>query len=191
MIESALSWLGDLARFVGSMVPRILVVQSSHRAVKYVRGATPVLLEPGVHWYWPLVTPIEFTAVVRALAQIPTQLLETADDETVAASGVIEYEIRNPIAFLAHTEDGWSSVAFMGAIAVRRVVMSRERGELCDKPAEVDVAIRELAQRLLRPYGVKVLRVQLKDFARVRAIHLTGRGDAPGHVDPAAPPNAG
>lgn len=183
MIESALGWIGDLARFLGSLLPRLMVVQASHRAVKYVRGRRVVLLEPGVHVYWPIVTPIEFCAVVRQVKAVPTQVLETADDQTVAVSGVVEFEIVDPIAFLARTEDGWNSAVFLAAAAIRRVVMKHDRDDLCDAPEATDLRLTRQAQRWLAPYGVRVLRLRLADFARVRPIHLTG---IPQRADPHA-----
>jgi regulator of protease activity HflC (stomatin/prohibitin superfamily) len=183
MIESALSWLGDLARFLGSTFPRLLVVQSSHRAVKYKNGHTPILLAPGRHLYWPLMSPIEYCPVVRQVISIPTQLLETADDQTVAASGVLEFEIQDAILFLAQTESGWEAVRAVGSAAIRRVVMKQERAALCDAPEAIDLRLTRQAQRWLQAYGVKVLRLRLADFARVRAVHLSGRPGSLDHLD--------
>lgn len=175
MIESALGWIGEIARFLGSLVPRLLIVQSSHRAVAYRWGRHVVELGPGPHVYWPLVTPIETCAVVRQVLDLPTQLLETADGRTVVASGVIEYEIANVVAFLAETENGYDSIRLVATAAVRNLVMDSTREEL--GAADADVAERLLTsavQEDLEPYGVRVLRARLSDFAAVRAVHLTG-----------------
>lgn len=172
MLESALGWVGDLARFVGSLLPRLYVVQSSHRAVKYVRGHSPVVLEPGLHVYWPIVTPVESCAVVRQVLNMPTQILETADCVPVAAGGVVEYEVRDPLAFLADTEDGYEAISAVATAAIRRVVTDRDY-EALSGPA-LDAALTRVARRDLKSYGVHVIRARLSDLARVRPVHLTG-----------------
>lgn len=175
MIDSALGWIGQLAHYLGSLVPRLLIVQSSHRAVKYVWGRTPLELGPGPHVYWPVATPVESCAVVRQVLDLPTQLLETADGRTVVASGVIEYEITDALAFLAETENGYDSIRLVATAAVRNLVMDSTREEL--GASDADVAERLLTsavQEDLEPYGVRVLRARLSDFAAVRAVHLTG-----------------
>jgi regulator of protease activity HflC (stomatin/prohibitin superfamily) len=174
VIEAALGWIGDVAQFVGSLVPRLLVVQTSHRAVKYVRGAVEVELQPGLHVYWPLVTPVETCAVVRQTLDIPARLLETADGETVVGSGVVEYEIKDPILFLARTENGYDSIRLVAGAAIRRVVLESTREELRGQEELSRRLLVNDVQEALEPYGVLVLTARLADFARVRAIHLTG-----------------
>lgn len=174
MIESALSWLGDLARFLGSFFPRLLIVQSSHRYVKYVHGARVVVLNPGLHIYWPLVTAVEWCAVVRSGLDLPTQVLETADGQTVAASGVIEFEVEDPVKFLAECENGYVTARIVASAALRRVILDNTRAELRADSELVDTLLYDEIQEALEPYGLHVLRAGLKDLAPVRALHLTG-----------------
>ena len=182
MIESALSWIGDLAHFAGSLLPRLLVVQSSHRAVKYRNGWRPMLLGPGLHVYWPVASPIETCAVVRQVLDVRPHLLETADGEAVVASGVVEYEIVDVVRFLASTENGYESILAVAGAAIRELVVESTLAELREND---DVGRRLLAagiQEALEPYGVLVLGARLADCARVRAVHLTGIEARFGHV---------
>lgn len=174
MIESALGWIGEIARFVGSLFPRLLIVQASHRGVKYVWGREVVELEPGPHVYWPLVTPVELCAVVRQTIDLPAQLLETADGQVVVASGAIEYEIEDAVAFLAQAENGYDSIRLVATGAVRDMVTDCTLEELRADRGMADRLLTGHAQDDLEPYGVRVLRARLSDFARVRPIHLTG-----------------
>lgn len=172
MIESALGWVGDVARFVASLFPRLLVVQASHRAVKYIRGRHVRQLEPGLHVYWPLVTPVESCAVVRQVLNMPTQLLESADGVPVAAGGVVEYEIENAVKFLAECENGYEAIAAVATAAIRAVVTSRPYDERADDQMDRELTL--AVRRDLRVYGVRVRRARLSDLARVRPVHLTG-----------------
>lgn len=172
MLDSALGWIGEVARFVGSLFPRLLIVQSSHRAVKYVLGRTPVVLKPGPHVYWPLVTPVETCAVVRQVLNMPTQLLETEDCVPVAVGGVVEYEVADPLAFLAETENGYEAISAVATAAIRRAVTCRNYEDL--NGSDLDRSLCRMVSRDLRPYGVRVLRARLSDLAKVRPVHLTG-----------------
>lgn len=172
MLDSALGWIGQIAEFVGSLFPRLLIVQASHRAVKYVRGATVVALQPGLHWYWPLVTTVETCAVVRQVLNMPTQLLETADGVPVAVGGIVEYEITDPVRFLAECENGYESISSVATGAIRRVVTSLEYDDR--DGSSMDARLTKAVRRDLRGYGVRVHRARLSDMAKVRPIHLTG-----------------
>jgi len=172
MLDAALGWIGEVARFVGSLFPRLLIVQRSHRAVKYVRGSRVRELAPGLHIYWPLVTLVESCAVVRQVLNMPTQLLETEDCVPIAVGGVVEYEIDNAVLFLAECENGYEAISAVASAAIRRVVTEREYEDL--GAAGLDLALTRAARRDLRAYGVRVLRARLSDLAKVRPIHLTG-----------------
>lgn len=174
MIDSAFTWLGQLAEWFASWFPRLLVVQSSHRAVKYVRGATPVLLAPGLHVYWPLVTPVETCAVVRQVVEVPAHLLETADRAAVVVSGVIEYEIGDALVFLAEAENGYLSLEKVAAATIRSYVLESTTDELRENDDMTRRMLTSMLQEDLQPYGVRVLGARLADCARVRPIHLTG-----------------
>lgn len=174
MIASAFSWVADVAEFLGSLLPRLVVVQSTHRAVKYALGRRPTLLEPGVHVYWPVVSPVESCAVVRQTIDVPARLVETADGYSVVCSAVVEYEIDDAVAFLARTENGYDSVRLVAGSAVWEYVRESTLEEL---RSQSDIARRLMVGAMqddLRPYGVLVLGAQVADLARVRALHLTG-----------------
>lgn len=175
MIESALGWIGDLAQFLGSWLPHLVVVQSSHMAVKYRNGWEPVLLSPGRHVYWPVMSPIETCAVVRQTLDIPPHLIETADRVTVVASGVVEYEVDDAIQFLARTENGYDSIRNVAGAVIRQVVKESTMEEICDEDEATLGLLLLQIQEALTAYGVRIISVRLADCARVRALHLSGR----------------
>lgn len=183
MIDSALGWIGQLAEFLGAWFPRLLVVQSSHRAVKYKNGHTPVLLEPGRHVYWPIMSPIESCAVVPQVDDMPTQLLETSDAVAVAVGAVAEFEVTDPVAFLAKTQNGFAVVRMMVAACVRDVVIATAYDDVTADAAALNRRLTREARRALRPYGVLIRRVRLTDYAKVRPIHLTGGGSRAGAAE--------
>lgn len=173
-MEAAFAWLGRLAEFFGSFFPRLLIVKSSHRAVKYVFGRKRVLLPPGVHVYWPIVTEVEMCAVVRQVLNLPTQLLETKDGHTVAVGGLVVYEIDDALTFLADNENAYEAIDDVATGAIRKVIVNTILQELRAGRAKLDGRLSRETQKLLSDFGVRVLYARLTDFARVRALHLSG-----------------
>jgi regulator of protease activity HflC (stomatin/prohibitin superfamily) len=174
MLSAAFGWLDQLAQFVGALFPRLLVVKTSDRVLKYVRGRTQVLLEPGLHVYWPLVTELEACCVVRQVVVHKPHVLETADGVQVIAAGITSYRIVDPVQFLAENEDPYSTIDDVVAAAIRQVVVSRDYDVLGDALPETDAELTAASRRLLRPFGVRVEHTRLTDFARTRTVHLTG-----------------
>ena len=180
-MEQAFAWIGKFAEFIASLLPRLLVVQATHRAVKYVNGHRVVELQPGRHIYWPIMTPIETCAVVRQVLNLPTQILETSDGVPVAAGVVIEYTIENAVRFLSECENGYEAVGNMATAALREIVTAHAYEELrTDK--DLDTALTRATQGYLTPYGVRVRKARLSDCARVRPLHITsGNSQNPLH----------
>ena len=171
---AAFAWLGKLVEFFGSFFPRLLIVKSSHRAVKYVFGKRRVLLLPGLHVYWPIVTEVEVCAVVRQVLNLQSQILETRDGTTVVAGGLLVYEIDDALTFLADNENAYESIDDVATAAIRKVVVGADLSELREGRARLDGRLTREIQKLLSDFGVKVEYARLTDFARVRAYHLSG-----------------
>lgn len=187
-MSAAFAWIGKIAEFFGSFFPRIVVVQTTHRSVKYVFGWKVVLLNPGVHLYWPIVTSIETCAVVRQVLNLKSQILETKDGETVVAGGLLVYEIEDAVIFLADNENAYETIDDVATAAIRKVVVAATLQDLRANRARVDERITRETQKLLSAFGVKVEYARLTDFAKVRAYHLSGGPLT--HVETHLVPNA-
>lgn len=173
-METAFSWIGEIARFFGSLLPRLLIVKSSHAAVKYVHGSNAVLLEPGLHIYWPFVTEIEMCAVVRQISTLQSQILETQDGVTVLVDGLVCYTIDDALAFLAENENAYDTIDDVATAAIRKVIVSSNFQELRDGGKRVDTRLTRETQKMLRCFGVGVEYTRLTNFARSRVLHLSG-----------------
>lgn len=173
-MESAFAWIGKIAEFFGSLFPRLLIVKSSHCAVKYVHGYKRVLLEPGLHLYWPLVTEYEICAVVRQIVALASQVLETKDGVTVLVDGLVVYEIDDAETFLADNENAYQSIDDVASAAVRKVIISLTYAEIRAGRARLDGRLTRATQTALRPFGVDVEYVRLTNFAKTRVLHVSG-----------------
>lgn len=92
-MESALGWIGDLARYFGSWFPHPLRILATHRGVRFFCGKYVKVLEPGFYWYIPALTEIYVFPVVEQTDDLPVQSGCTKDCRPVAIGGLICYRI--------------------------------------------------------------------------------------------------
>jgi regulator of protease activity HflC (stomatin/prohibitin superfamily) len=173
-MEAAFSWIGKLFEFFGSLFPRLLIVMVSHRAVKYVCGKNVVLLQPGLHIYWPFVTEVEICPVVPQILNLHNQILETSDGIPVLVGGLIKYEIISAIKFLAENENSYQSIDDISTAAIRRVINEKTLQEIRDYSVEIDDEITNAIQEHLDAYGVKIEYARLTDFSKTKVLHVSG-----------------
>ena len=92
-MDGALGWISAVAEWFGQFVPRWVVVPTTHGAVKFVRGSRVVLLGPGLHFYWPLVTIFVLHPVAEQTTDLAAQTITTGDGRPALVRAVIAYEI--------------------------------------------------------------------------------------------------
>ncbi len=167
-MEALLQHLGQVVKWLLSWFPHYIVVRRTHGGVKFVGGSKVVRLNPGIRWYWPLITHYECEPVTRQTFNLPNQVLETADGVQVLVSGVIRYRITDTVKAFGDAWDFNEILRDVSMAAVVSVVGARPHTEL--RQALVDGTLRkELTRhvrRELRSYGVTVQKAYLSDFAR-------------------------
>jgi len=175
---SGFEWLSELAGFVGSLFPRLVIVKKTHAAVKFVRGAKVVELVPGVHFYWPLVTEYLEIPRVRQTVNLSTQVVLTHDRKPVAASGIIVYEVSDAVKALSNSYDVDDTIGDVGLTAVATVLATHTLAELLETFREGDLT-RELTKTCrsrLYQFGVKVRQCALTDLSTCQVVTLLGQG---------------
>jgi regulator of protease activity HflC (stomatin/prohibitin superfamily) len=179
-LESALGWIGKIAEFVGSLFPRLLIVEATHRGVRFRHGKHVIPLEPGLHIYWPLVTMIQVVPVVRQTTRPPVQGLTTKDGHSVSVRGMVRYKIRNIKQALAETWELDVAIADESTALLCDLIMRSTFDEIKNSRRELDEAFTEAAKKMLTDYGVTVLLAHLTDF--VDSTTLNHQGEAFNHV---------
>ena len=104
-MDGALGWISAVAEWFGQFVPRWVVVPTTHGAVKFVRGSRVVLLGPGLHFYWPLVTIFVLHPVAEQTTDLAAQTITTGDGRPALVRAVIAYEIENLETLIARNFD--------------------------------------------------------------------------------------
>ena len=179
-MNSAFQWLSDLIRWLGKLVPRIIIVLTTHAGVKWVRGKYPKLLEPGLHFYWPIVTEVTVYPQVRQTANLPCQLLMTSDSKTVMVGGIVVYDVKDMLRALTKTYELDETIRDLSLVAIKKVVISRTLDELRTQQESIDEALtRTLSDQLARQFGIRVIAFYLSDFTVCRCFGLVSVGGSP------------
>lgn len=173
-MEGALAWISEIARWFGQFVPRWTIVDTTHGAVKFVRGSNVVTLSPGWHLWWPLTTNLVVYPTARQATDLRGQVLATFDDHTILVGGLIVYEIADIEAIVARTYDPEDTIKDIALSAVHDVCCQRTWEELKQeqRTGKLDRELRREAKKGLESYGVRVLKMTLTDLAPCRVFKL-------------------
>lgn len=112
--------------------------------------------------------------MVRQPLDLRNQILTTTDDRTVAAGGLIVYEITDLLKLVPITYHPDQAVREMSVTAIHAVCaeMSWEELKRENHRGTLDTKLRREAQKVLEPYGVKVIQVTLTDLSQCRVFKL-------------------
>jgi len=177
------SILGELFRSLLKVVPRLVLVRSTHAGVKFRYGtkvlrmdSTNGIFKSGLHFVWPLVTEHEIIPVVRQAIELPAQYLTTKDGATIAVSGTLVFEVSDIVKAMTETSDFEDDMSTIAAAHIKKTLMKFTFEEIKVNSEEVDKRLTREMRSALRFAGVRVLEVCLSDFSKTRVLSLFGAG---------------
>jgi len=175
-MTSALAWLNHVMVWLGSWIPRLLVVLKTERGIRYRNGSEVRILEPGRRIYWPLVTKVHVVNVMRQVLNLSTQTLTTLDGKAVIASGVLVYRIVDVEKYLVDNNDADAGIDEVTCAAVRDVLIGLSLAEIqaARKGHALDQQLGKRARKFLSPFGVRVEYCRLTDFAASNVLSVQG-----------------
>lgn len=180
-MNAAFAWVSDLASWLVSWIPRLLLVRGTHKGIKFRFGKKIIPLEPGMHLYWPVVTEVVSMPAVRQTLNLPTQVVQCANHKRLAVSGVVVYSIRDIAKALALSWDVDDTVEDLSLTCILRALIGRRIEDLIKemKTGGMETKMTKDLQKELRRFGVSVQSCRLTDFAVTTVIHMTGTAASP------------
>ncbi|MHC4938491.1 MAG: SPFH domain-containing protein [Planctomycetota bacterium] len=172
-MESAFQWLSDLARWIGRLFPRWKVVTEAQGGVAFVRGYAR-LVEPGILWWWPAWTEIHVQEVVRQTLNLPPQSLMSSDGKDIAVSGIVVYEIVDPLTAFVKVHDLDDAIQDMSLASIKTVLWGCSVDEIDERAAEIDEELCNECREKLRDWGVDVHNVFLSDVSNALVVRVLG-----------------
>jgi regulator of protease activity HflC (stomatin/prohibitin superfamily) len=171
----ALDWLGDIASWLLTLVPRLHNIRRTHGAVKFTRGRATVL-KPGVVFYWPLLSEIQQICVVRQTLNLPYQCLISSDSVGVTVAVTVVYEISDTLLALTSTDNIVDTIHDLSQFAIKRAVSACSSEELrkgvTSKGRSIDKILRLKLSKDLSEYGVAVKQAFISEYSTPRMIRL-------------------
>ncbi|MDH3591027.1 MAG: SPFH domain-containing protein [Planctomycetota bacterium] len=178
-MESAFQWLNDLARWFARLIPRWKVITEAQGGVAFVRGRAR-LIEPGIFWWWPAWTEIHVQEVVRQTLNLPPQSIMSRDGKGVAVSGIVVYEIVDPLTAFVKVHDLDDAIKDMALASIKSVFWGWTLKEMFDKAGELDEVLCGDCRAKLSGWGVKIHNIFLSDLSDAMIIrHLGGASETP------------
>lgn len=177
-MENAFAWLNKIFEYLGQFVPRPYLIISTHRAVRYRRGKAPVLVNPGLRWYFPLTTMVKVINVMLRADEFRPHAYTTRDGKSVVLAYTMVYWVEDPVLADSSCDDYLQTIGELGEAVLSPVVASRTFQELLDELAKdrnhegLNATFTSEAQQVISEFGVTVKYCRVHTFSMVRVLKL-------------------
>lgn len=165
-MDSALGWLGSIIEWFGQLIPRIILVPTTHSGVKFVYGNKIKVMSPGLYLYWPLVTQYTLYPIVRQTNNLDSQVLMTRDGKSIIISAIIVFHVQNIEKALVKSWSVDDTINDVAQTAIVSIITSRTLEEIrTEIDNKIKIELTESVRRNLVPFGIKVETCALTDFS--------------------------
>lgn len=179
-MENAFAWLGQIVEWLGSLIPRLKIVRSTHAGVRFRHGKHATGIKPGLCIYWPIVTEVDIIPVARQTENLPSQSLLTKDGKQVVVGGVVVYEIKDIVATLSKNWDVRDTICDITMASITEVITAHTLEHLqTNITGTVGDQLTHATRKKLAVYGVRVYRTVLTDFSTCLVIKNIGGSNGP------------
>jgi hypothetical protein len=157
-MTAALSWVNDLVQWLGRWVPRLVLVEPTHRGVRFGPRGSAREVGPGLVVYWPITHVLLQVPVTTQSIQLSTQVLPCVADAGVIprvmlCSAALQFRVASAVAASTRALSLHALVDNRAQAAIARHV-----GNEADRPAWAAAVLFDLRLEL-EPFGVVVERL--------------------------------
>jgi regulator of protease activity HflC (stomatin/prohibitin superfamily) len=173
-VEHVFGWIGQIFQTLLRFFPWLVIVPATSAGVAFVHGRRVKEWQPGLHWYWPLVTTYKITVTVRQTQRIQSKVVMTKDLKTVTAGALVTYFVDDVVSALAKVADLPSDIMERSQAAIYAELSERTLSEIQSDRLGFNERLTARIAGVLNGYGVNVIQAQLTEFAPCRAFAING-----------------
>jgi regulator of protease activity HflC (stomatin/prohibitin superfamily) len=173
-LEQVFGWIGQIFQTLLRFLPWLVIVPVTQAGVAFVHGRRIKEWQPGLHWYWPLVTTYRIMTTVRQTQRIQSKVIMTRDLKTVTVGALVTYYIDDIVSAVAKIADLPSDVIERSQGAILAVISERTIEQVQADRIAFNQALTLRVGEALNGYGVRILQAQITEFAPCRAIAING-----------------
>ena len=173
-MEHVFGWIGQIFQTLLRFFPWLVIVPATSAGVAFVRGRRIKAWQPGLHWYWPLVTTYKIMMTVRQTQRIQSKVIMTKDLKTVTVGALVTYVVDDIVSALVKIADLPSDIMERSQGAILAEVSERTLKEIQSDRVAFNAGLTERVGSVLNGYGVQILQAQLTEFAPCRAFAING-----------------
>lgn len=168
-----MTWLTQLIELLFCWLPRLYFVFPDESGVQITLGSRVRPTSPGWYINWPLIHQFIKVNVATQGLTLAAQSVTTSDEVDLAVRGAILYRITNAHKAIFETDDFDQSLEAVAGGVIEQFVSSHTCEALKDREAIKD-EIRRGLREAASGWGIKLMRVYLPDFGRVKNIRVLG-----------------
>jgi len=170
----ALSWLSDIFETLLKFFPHLKIIKLTQGGLKMRRGCEVTVMTPGLWWYWPLITTIDVITTVRDTIDLTGQTFTTRDNKSILASGMVMFMISDIEKVLTTAPDYNNTICDVCMNVIHDTFIKFEWEQLRNGILDGSVGkeLRKSANEELKPFGIKVISLGLKDLAPVKVLKV-------------------
>ncbi|XP_075970793.1 stomatin-4-like isoform X1 [Anticarsia gemmatalis] len=161
-----LSYIIVVLSFPLSLLTIFVLVRQFERVVILRNGKlrSNKVYGPGLIFYLPCVDSVKFTDLRIMCYDVRPQEALTKDSLTVSVDAVVYYKISDPIWAIIKVADYKQATQYIAATTLRNALGTRKLAEILVDRSAVSIQVFEHMSKLTNDWGVKVLRVEIKDI---------------------------
>lgn len=167
-----MSWVQALLEWLRTFWPFVIVMQWE-RGIRYWRGrVVGGNLEPDWYWCVPFFMHVEVVPVTPDILKLWNLCVSTQDNVGIRLRANVRYEIVDAVAAWNNVQDYKDNLADEARTHIARVVRKQEYTVLLADQDRVERDCKNEMNKVVRDWGIRVIRVGLTDFIKTKDISL-------------------
>ena len=141
-----------------------IVIYEHQRGVKYVRGISVGVLEPGKHRYFRSNRKIQLVSIQEVLLNVIGQEILTKDGISVKISLAGRYKVIDPVLSITKVNNLLHAIHMEVQLKLREIITSTPVEELLGMRNEIGEYVLENTQEGLAGFGVELVTIDVRDI---------------------------